>query len=331
MGKRSGRRITALLAASWLVLLVADLAALLGAARLDFDDGLKDAFVSDGAWYTDYHHFAKRFTQTDGDIVVVFESADFARPPALASLSDFALEAGLVDGVVSAVSILTLRGPPGADGATDPLVPAVLPQEDALAPLLDDIRASAPGGAALLSPDRRLAAVLVSLADGGSGLEGARGVIAELDGLADAVARDGGLGFFVAGITPLRAAIVDGLYRDMVVLTGVGIVAGFLVCLVALRSLPLVLGASQALVLLFWIVLGLALPALVAQGKLAALANPDDATAAFLLTTLFRLPVGMRLFWAVLGGLYCTMPMTEFLPLAAIGGAVQRFFDWSAK
>ncbi|MEQ8451638.1 MAG: MMPL family transporter [Nitratireductor sp.] len=241
MGKRSGRRITALLAASWLVLLAADLTALLGATRLDFDDGLKDAFVSDSAWYTDYRHFAARFTQTDGDIVVVFESADFARPRALASLSDFALEASLVDGVASAVSILTLRGPPGADGATDPLVPAVLPQEDALAALLDDIRAGAPGAAALLSPDRRLAAVLVSLADGGSGLEGARAVIAELDGLASAVARDGGLGYFVTGITPLRAAIVDGLYRDMVVLTGVGIVAGFLVCLVALRSLPLAL------------------------------------------------------------------------------------------
>ncbi|MEP1777407.1 MAG: hypothetical protein ABJJ73_20110, partial [Nitratireductor sp.] len=154
MGKRSGRRITALLAASWLVLLAADLTALLGATRLDFDDGLKDAFVSDSAWYTDYRHFAARFTQTDGDIVVVFESADFARPRALASLSDFALEASLVDGVASAVSILTLRGPPGADGATDPLVPAVLPQEDALAALLDDIRAGAPGAAALLSPDR---------------------------------------------------------------------------------------------------------------------------------------------------------------------------------
>ncbi|PSM16888.1 MMPL family transporter [Nitratireductor sp. StC3] len=241
MGKNAGRRITALLAASWVVLLVADLAALVGAARLDFDDGLKDAFVSDSSWYADYGRFSERFTQTDGDIVVLFESGDFAHPRALTGLSDFMLEASLIDGVASTVSILTLRGPPGPDGTTDPLVPAVLPDEEALAVLLDDVRVGAPGAEALLSPDRRLAAVLVSLADGGRSLEGARAVIAELDALAGAIARDRGLGFSVTGITPLRAAIVDGLYRDIVVLTGVGIVAGFLVCLVALRSLPLAL------------------------------------------------------------------------------------------
>lgn len=50
----------------------------------------------------------------------------------------------------------------------------------------------------------------------------------------------------------------------------------------ALRSLPLVLGGSQALVLLLWVVLGLAVPALVVQGRLEPLSNPDDATAAFL-------------------------------------------------
>ncbi|MVA98167.1 MMPL family transporter [Nitratireductor sp. CAU 1489] len=241
MGKIAGSRTIALLAVSWLVLLLADLAALVGIARLDFDDGLKDAFVSDSAWYADYNRFADRFTQTDGDIVVLFESADFARPRALTGLSDFVLEAGFVDGVASTISILTLRGPPGPDGAADPLVPANLPDPDTLARLLDDIAAGAPGAAALLSPDRRLAAVLVSLADGGRSLQGARTVIVELQNLAAEVARDGELGFSVTGITPLRAAVVDGLYRDIVVLTGIGIVAGFLVCLVALRSLPLAL------------------------------------------------------------------------------------------
>jgi Na+/proline symporter len=50
-----------------------------------------------------------------------------------------------------------------------------------------------------------------------------------------------------------------------------------------LKWLPLVLGGSQVLCLLIWLGLGLAVPALVAQGKLAPLQKPDDATPAFLL------------------------------------------------
>ena len=50
-----------------------------------------------------------------------------------------------------------------------------------------------------------------------------------------------------------------------------------------LRWLPLALGGSQILCLLIWLGVGLAVPALVAQGKLAPLASPDDAAPRFLL------------------------------------------------
>lgn len=50
-----------------------------------------------------------------------------------------------------------------------------------------------------------------------------------------------------------------------------------------LKWLPLVLGLSQTLCLLIWLGIGLAVPALVAQGKLAPLARPDDAAPSFLL------------------------------------------------
>jgi SSS family transporter len=51
----------------------------------------------------------------------------------------------------------------------------------------------------------------------------------------------------------------------------------------SLKWLPLILGLSQVLCLLIWLGIGLAVPALVAQGKLAPLAKPDDAAPAFLL------------------------------------------------
>ena len=50
-----------------------------------------------------------------------------------------------------------------------------------------------------------------------------------------------------------------------------------------LRWFPLVLGGSQVVALLVWLGVGLAVPALVAQGRLAPLERPDDATPLFLL------------------------------------------------
>ncbi len=50
-----------------------------------------------------------------------------------------------------------------------------------------------------------------------------------------------------------------------------------------LRWMPLTLGVSQALVVLIWFGIGLAVPALVAAGRLEPLSRPDDAAPAFLL------------------------------------------------
>ncbi len=50
-----------------------------------------------------------------------------------------------------------------------------------------------------------------------------------------------------------------------------------------LRWMPLVLGGSQVVCLLIWVGIGLVVPALVADGRLAPLGNPDAATLQFLL------------------------------------------------
>jgi len=50
-----------------------------------------------------------------------------------------------------------------------------------------------------------------------------------------------------------------------------------------LRWMPLVLGGSQVVCLLIWVGIGLVVPALVAEGRLAPLGHPDAATLQFLL------------------------------------------------
>jgi Na+/proline symporter len=60
-----------------------------------------------------------------------------------------------------------------------------------------------------------------------------------------------------------------------------------------LKWLPLVIGCGQSACVLIWLGIGLAVPALVAQGKLAALTNPDGATPAFLMQHTPRLLAGI--------------------------------------
>lgn len=50
-----------------------------------------------------------------------------------------------------------------------------------------------------------------------------------------------------------------------------------------LKWMPLILGVSQTLVVLIWFGIGLAVPALVAEGRLEPLSRPDDAAPLFLL------------------------------------------------
>jgi Na+/proline symporter len=50
-----------------------------------------------------------------------------------------------------------------------------------------------------------------------------------------------------------------------------------------LKWMPMVVAGTQALCILIWLGIGLAVPSLVASGRLAPLANPDDASIVFLL------------------------------------------------
>jgi Na+/proline symporter len=50
-----------------------------------------------------------------------------------------------------------------------------------------------------------------------------------------------------------------------------------------LKWMPMIVGVTQTLCVLIWLGIGLAVPALVAGGRLAPLANPDDASPQFLL------------------------------------------------
>ena len=84
-----------------------------------------------------------------------------------------------------------------------------------------------------------------------------------------------------------------------------------------LKWLPLILGGSQVVCLLIWLGLGLAVPALVAQGKLPPLEKPDDAAPLFLLHFAPELLAGLAVA-AILAAIMSTADSFTNLGAAAL-------------
>lgn len=84
-----------------------------------------------------------------------------------------------------------------------------------------------------------------------------------------------------------------------------------------LKYLPLILGGSQVVGLLIWLGIGLAVPALVAQGKLPPLDRPDDAAPLFLLGFTPELLAGLAVA-AILAAIMSTADSFTNLGAAAL-------------
>jgi Na+/proline symporter len=82
-----------------------------------------------------------------------------------------------------------------------------------------------------------------------------------------------------------------------------------------LRWFPLVLSGSQAVCVLVWLGIGLAVPSLVAQGRLAPLDRPDEAAALFLVQFTPDLLAGLAIA-GILGAIMSTAD--SFLNIGAV-------------
>lgn len=92
-----------------------------------------------------------------------------------------------------------------------------------------------------------------------------------------------------------------------------------------LKWMPLILGGSQALVVLIWLGIGLAIPALVSSGGLEALAHPDDAAPTFLLNFAPQLLAGL-VFAGILAAIMSTADSFVNLASAALVRDLPRAF-----
>ena len=94
-----------------------------------------------------------------------------------------------------------------------------------------------------------------------------------------------------------------------------------------LRWMPLVLGGSQTLCVLVWLGIGLAVPSLVAAGRLAPLADPDQAAPLFLLHFAPELLAGL-VFAGILAAIMSTVDSFVNIGAAALVRDLPRALGW---
>lgn len=241
-GRGFARRLVALLAGLrnrftllWLLFAGVIAFGILGSLRVSFDDELMRFFRSDLPAYQHYLDVARDFESDSNDLIVLVEAPDLADPKVLTALSDFLLDAQFLPEVRGAVSPLGIEiaGPDGAE----PLVPFPLPDRATMAARFEAARAQDPALARLMNAERT---AMVMILPTQSAERGARvGAVTALRDLAGQAEAASGARVHLSGYVVLRDTVSRALVRDAIVLNIIGIVIGFVVAVIALRSVRL--------------------------------------------------------------------------------------------
>lgn len=239
----------------WALVIVALVTALsiFGISTLKFDDGVATAFRSKDDIYRLYSENKERFTPSENDQAILFHSSGFDEPENLERVRNFALEISLIDGVEDVFSIFSLRKDTG-DGSFDPALPVDLSElGNDLTEVLKDLQSHPLERGQFLSDDLKATLVLYHQNFDRDGLEASRLILSEVQEAAQLVVEGSDVTFEVTGLASIRQILIDSLLGDLMRLNLIGMTLGFLIALVALRSVVLAfLTSVPSNIALFW-------------------------------------------------------------------------------
>ncbi|MGJ8532024.1 MAG: efflux RND transporter permease subunit [Alphaproteobacteria bacterium] len=239
----------------WALVIVALVTALsiFGISTLKFDDGVATAFRSKDDIYRLYSENKERFTPSENDQAILFHSSGFDEPENLERVRNFALEISLIDGVEDVFSIFSLRTDTGG-GSFDPALPVDLSELGiGLTEALKDLQSHPLERGQFLSDDLKSTLVLYHQNFDRDGLEASRRILSEVHEAAQMVVEGSDVTFEVTGLASIRQILIDSLLGDLMRLNLIGMTLGFLIALVALRSVVLAfLTSVPSNIALFW-------------------------------------------------------------------------------
>jgi predicted RND superfamily exporter protein len=231
-----------IVAAAVFILLCA--AAAIGFTRLKVDDSLSQLFRSDTAEYKTYEDVTRRFPSTEYDVLIVVEGNSLLERPSLQKLRGLVTDLQLIDGTRGIISLFSARQPPEGDGIPAPLFPNPLPQGEAYKALIGKVMANEIIRNKLVSPDGKLALMVLALDPKTTASGHLSGVVGEIRKTVDEDLAGSGLTGALSGIPVMQLEIRHAIEHDRLLYNGLGFLIGCLIAIVFFRRVSFMVIAA---------------------------------------------------------------------------------------
>jgi uncharacterized protein len=205
-----------------------------GLTQIEFDDGYESVFASDAPAFQRYTEFKSNFADTSTNVAILVSSKTGFDKTSIDRLHDFVLDVHLVDGVEAGFSIFSLQRFDPVGGEIEPVFSDV--SEKNISSLLDKAAQTSFSGLALVSPNGRKTAIIVSLADNYAQLQQAQQGLSDIQTIVEAFSNDTGMEAALSGLLPIRNKVVNQVRLDQPVINLLGALLGICVSLYIFRS-----------------------------------------------------------------------------------------------
>ena len=245
---RAVRRSTGRFYTAWFFVILLDVLAFVGTSQLVYDDGLVRTFQSDNAHFSRFEAYQQTFFNQGADILLLLEGSGLGRSDGLLAVQEFALDLSLTEGVAALVSPFSLRLS-SAIGSIPVLQPSPAMTTEELAAHIEQSLEQVPELRRFLSPQTSSMLIVVQPT-----ADAADALFQQIDRLGAQILSTHDIGLTQTGYSVMRARVIERLFDDFVLLTGLGIVLGTLVAAIALQSLVLAMLVSfSATTGLLWV------------------------------------------------------------------------------
>jgi predicted RND superfamily exporter protein len=240
--------------ATAIVLLIAVIAAL-GVGRIRVDDSLSQLFRSNTPEFRLYEDVTHRFPSSEFDVLVVVEGEKLLERGSLEQLRNLVTDLQLVDGTEGVLSLFSVREAPRNGALPEPIFPDEFPQGADYDRLIERVKSNDIIKGKLLSEDRHLALVVLSLRPDIVEDNKVERVVSDIRALIAEDLVPPSLHAELTGIPVMQLEIRKAVERDRIIYNSVGFAAGCAIAMLFFRRISFMIIAAAPPLLA--IVLGL--------------------------------------------------------------------------
>lgn len=210
------------------------------ASSIRFRDGLARAFEGNSDAFRQYETFASNAAVGESDIFVLAENIDLSRPSHVASLSNYIIDALLMDDITGVASAFSF------DRDSDPVFSDVRDDLAANLARIEQLRNSQPAIDRFYNPKEMTALIILATDDLLGSTDERSALLHSLRMLGKSVQEESGIRFAVTGYPAVGNTVLSMLFGEFVFLNLFGIAAGILVATLSFRNWRMGLLAAAA-------------------------------------------------------------------------------------